>query len=75
MDVEIWSDVVCPWCYLGKARFEQALGGFDHCDEVNVVYRSFELDPTAAVARRADRRCPDPGLGRALTRTADHLIW
>lgn len=47
MDVEIWSDVVCPWCYLGKARFEQALGGFEHRDEVNVVYRSFELDPTA----------------------------
>ena len=49
MDVEIWSDVVCPWCYLGKARFERALEGFEHRDEVNVVYRSFELDPTAAV--------------------------
>ena len=49
MDVEIWSDVVCPWCYLGKARFECALEGFEHRDEVNVVYRSFELDPTAAV--------------------------
>jgi predicted DsbA family dithiol-disulfide isomerase len=48
MDVEIWSDVVCPWCYLGKARFERALGAFEHRDEVNVVYRSFELDPTAA---------------------------
>jgi predicted DsbA family dithiol-disulfide isomerase len=47
MDVEIWSDVVCPWCYLGRARFEQALEGFEHRGEVNVVYRSFELDPTA----------------------------
>jgi predicted DsbA family dithiol-disulfide isomerase len=47
MQVEIWSDVVCPWCYLGKRRFEQALDGFDHRDEVEVVYRSFELDPTA----------------------------
>jgi predicted DsbA family dithiol-disulfide isomerase len=47
MQVEIWSDVVCPWCYLGKRRFEQALDGFEHRDEVTVTYRSFELDPTA----------------------------
>jgi len=46
MRVEIWSDVVCPWCYLGKRRFEQALEGFEHRDEVEVVFRSFELDPT-----------------------------
>jgi predicted DsbA family dithiol-disulfide isomerase len=47
MQVEIWSDVVCPWCYLGKRRLEQALAGFEHRDGVQVVYRSFELDPTA----------------------------
>jgi predicted DsbA family dithiol-disulfide isomerase len=47
MQVEIWSDVVCPWCYLGKKRFERALAGFEHRDQVQVVYRSFELDPTA----------------------------
>ena len=47
MQVEIWSDVVCPWCYLGKRRFEQALDSFDHRDQVDVVYRSFELDPSA----------------------------
>jgi predicted DsbA family dithiol-disulfide isomerase len=47
MQVEIWSDVVCPWCYLGKRRFERALDSFEHRDEVEVVYRSFELDPTA----------------------------
>lgn len=47
MQVEIWSDVVCPWCYLGKRNFEQALGQFSHRDEVEVVYRSFELDPAA----------------------------
>lgn len=47
MQVEIWSDVVCPWCYLGKRNFEQALAQFSHRDEVEVVYRSFELDPTA----------------------------
>jgi predicted DsbA family dithiol-disulfide isomerase len=48
MQVEIWSDVVCPWCYLGKRRFEQALAGWPHRDEVEVTYRSFELDPDAA---------------------------
>jgi predicted DsbA family dithiol-disulfide isomerase len=47
MQVEIWADVVCPWCYLGKKRFERALAGFEHRDQVQVVYRSFELDPAA----------------------------
>jgi len=46
MQIEIWSDVVCPWCYLGKRHFEQALERFPHCDEVEVTYRSFELDPS-----------------------------
>jgi predicted DsbA family dithiol-disulfide isomerase len=45
MRVDIWSDVVCPWCYVGKARFEKALSGFPHRDHVEVAYRSFELDP------------------------------
>ncbi len=47
MEVEIWADVVCPWCYLGKRHFEQALDSFGHADKVQVVYRSFELDPAA----------------------------
>lgn len=47
MRIEIWSDVVCPWCFVGKRRLETALAGFAHADEVEVVYRSFELDPTA----------------------------
>lgn len=47
MKVEIWSDVVCPWCYIGKRRFEKALESFPH--EVEVTYRSFELDPSAPV--------------------------
>ncbi|MBW8803466.1 MAG: DsbA family oxidoreductase, partial [Catenulisporales bacterium] len=46
MRVEIWSDVACPWCYIGKARFEQGLAGFEHKGQVEVVYRSFELDPS-----------------------------
>ena len=49
--VEIWSDVVCPWCYIGKRRFEQALAAFPHADEVEVTYRSFELDPAAPAQR------------------------
>jgi predicted DsbA family dithiol-disulfide isomerase len=47
VQVEIWSDVVCPWCYLGKRRFESALSRFAHADGVGVVWRSFELDPGA----------------------------
>jgi predicted DsbA family dithiol-disulfide isomerase len=47
MIVEIWSDIACPWCYVGKRRFEQALERFEHHDAVTVVWRSFELDPGA----------------------------
>jgi predicted DsbA family dithiol-disulfide isomerase len=47
MRVDIWSDVICPWCYVGKARFEKALSTFAHRDEVEVVYHSFELDPSS----------------------------
>ncbi len=47
MKVEIWSDVVCPWCYIGKRRFEAALARFAHAAEVELVWRSFELDPGA----------------------------
>ncbi|MGY4099684.1 DsbA family oxidoreductase [Nocardia sp. R16R-3T] len=46
MRVEIWTDINCPFCYLGKKRFEQALTGFPHRADVEVVHRSFELDPT-----------------------------
>ncbi len=52
MRVDIWSDVVCPWCYVGKARFEKALAAFGHRDEVEVVFRSFELDPGYPKDRR-----------------------
>ncbi|MFD1659776.1 DsbA family oxidoreductase [Streptomyces caeni] len=48
MRVEIWSDIACPWCYVGKARFEKALRAFPHRDGVEVVHRSFELDPRRA---------------------------
>jgi len=55
MDVEIWSDIACPWCYIGKRRFERALAGFEHADDVNVRWRSFELDPDAPAEREGDR--------------------
>ena len=45
MRIEIWSDVVCPWCYIGKRRLERALGEFEHADEVEVTWRSFQLNP------------------------------
>lgn len=48
MKVEIWSDFMCPFCYIGKCRFESALEQFPHKDQVEVVYRSFELDPNAS---------------------------
>lgn len=47
MKVEIWSDVACPWCYLGKHRFESALDQFAHKDQVEITWRSFELAPDA----------------------------
>ncbi len=47
MKIEIWSDVVCPWCYIGKRRIENALAEFGHADEVEVHWRSYELDPGA----------------------------
>jgi predicted DsbA family dithiol-disulfide isomerase len=46
MQVEVWSDVVCPWCYIGKRRLESALEKFPHRDQVEVVWRSFQLDPS-----------------------------
>lgn len=52
MQIEVWSDVVCPWCYIGKRRLEMALAKFPHWESVQVIWRSFELD------RDAPRRYP-----------------
>jgi predicted DsbA family dithiol-disulfide isomerase len=54
MNVEIWSDIACPWCYVGKRRFEAALAAFEHRDDVTVTWRSFELDPAALRERGVD---------------------
>jgi len=52
LKVEIWSDVVCPWCYIGKRRFERALEGFDGAAGVEVEWRSFQLNPAHPVGKR-----------------------
>lgn len=52
MKIEVWSDIVCPWCYIGKRRLEAALDGLD--EEVEIHWRSFELDPGAPKEPRAD---------------------
>jgi predicted DsbA family dithiol-disulfide isomerase len=54
MKVEIFSDVVCPWCAVGKRRFEAALARFEHAGDVDVVWRAFELDPHAPARRGGD---------------------
>src|ERR1700712_3404722 len=54
MNIDIWSDVVCPWCYIGKRRIESALEQFDHSDEVTLTWHSYELDPTAESAPTDD---------------------
>jgi predicted DsbA family dithiol-disulfide isomerase len=54
MQVEIFSDVVCPWCAVGKRRFEAALATFEHADEIDVVWRAYELDPNAPAQREGD---------------------
>lgn len=45
--IDVWSDIACPWCHVGKRRLEGALARFPHRDAVEVVWRAFELDPTA----------------------------
>jgi predicted DsbA family dithiol-disulfide isomerase len=64
LTVEIWSDVACPWCYLGKRRLERALERFERRDEVEVVWRSFQLQPDAP-------RFGEPGAG---VPTRDYLL-
>ncbi|WP_266368929.1 DsbA family oxidoreductase [Tellurirhabdus rosea] len=61
MKIEIWSDVVCPFCYIGKRHFEQALSTFSGKDRLEIQWKSFELDPHAR---------PEPGV--SLTETLAH---
>ncbi|HMI88631.1 MAG TPA: DsbA family oxidoreductase [Polyangiaceae bacterium] len=49
--IDVWSDIVCPWCYVGKRRLEAALSQFPHRNAVEVIWRAFELDPSAPAVR------------------------
>lgn len=52
--IDVWSDIACPWCYVGKRRFEAALERFEHVSDVELHWRSFELDPSAPKQRSSD---------------------
>jgi len=56
MRIDIWSDIVCPWCYVGKRRFERALDSFEDRGAVQVVHRSFQLDPSRPKGHTQKRR-------------------
>jgi predicted DsbA family dithiol-disulfide isomerase len=59
MRIDIWSDIICPWCYIGKRRFERALAAFAHRDAIppgHIVHRSFQLNPSFPIERTPLRR-------------------
>jgi predicted DsbA family dithiol-disulfide isomerase len=56
MRVDVWSALVCPWCYIGKRRLEHALAGFAHRDQVEVIHRAFQLNPSAPRGKTSNRR-------------------
>jgi len=73
MNVEIWSDVVCPWCYVGKRRFETAMTQFEHREDVSVTWRSYQLDPSAPSSTAGDpveRLVAKYGMSRAAAEAA-----
>ncbi len=77
MLVEIWSDIACPWCYIGKHRFETALADFEHAGEVEVRWRSFELDPSAPASLegpRVERLAAKYGLSVEQAREAEQRL-
>src|SRR5687767_770477 len=55
MRIDVWSDIVCPWCYIGKRRLERALADFEGRDQVQVFFRSFQLNPHAPRDHTTDR--------------------
>ncbi|WP_037911843.1 DsbA family oxidoreductase [Actinacidiphila yeochonensis] len=73
MKVEIYSDIACPWCYVGKARFERALSAFPQAEAVEVVYRPFQLDPTAPLEPRPHREALAAKFGQQAAAMDDRL--
>jgi predicted DsbA family dithiol-disulfide isomerase len=71
MRIDIWSDVVCPWCYIGKRRLEGALSRFEYAHEVKVRWRSFELDRNAPPVRDGD---PAARLARKYLMSIDRAL-
>src|SRR3954453_18362893 len=71
MQVEVWSDVVCPWCYIGKRRLETALEQFPHRDQVEVVWRSFQLDPSVP---EGETHPTLPALAAKYGRSVDEML-
>jgi predicted DsbA family dithiol-disulfide isomerase len=68
--VEIWSDIVCPWCYIGKRRFERALSEFDGAGDVQVTLRSYQLNPSQ---RKGDTRTHDQYLAEKTGRSIEDV--
>jgi predicted DsbA family dithiol-disulfide isomerase len=71
MQIDIWSDIACPWCYLGKRRLEAALDSFEGADEVEVRWHSFELDPAAPAAYEGDHA---ERIARKYGRTREQIV-
>jgi len=70
MQVEIWSDITCPWCYLGKRRFERALAGFEGAGDVDVTWRSYQLNPGQP---KGDTRTHDEYLAQKTGRSIEDI--
>ena len=69
MDVDVWSDVTCPWCAAGKRALDEALLGFEHADEVELIWHAFELDPSSRRtfdAHRVVKHAAAEGRGTAM---------
>jgi predicted DsbA family dithiol-disulfide isomerase len=64
MRIDVWSDVVCPWCYLGKRRLEAAITGLPFVDEIEVRWRAYQLDPTATTEPKDLERALERKYGR-----------
>jgi predicted DsbA family dithiol-disulfide isomerase len=71
LEIDVWSDVVCPWCAIGKKRLEDALAKFPHKDDVAVVWRAFELDPSAPKVQEGDNA---ERLGKKYGRTREQAL-
>jgi len=56
MRIDVWSDLVCPWCYIGIRRLERALGEWRDAPEVDIVHRSFQLNPSMPMGTTSSRR-------------------